>query len=84
PSNSIKCPVIKSYRAELTKKLLNTNNRSTLSSTTINDVNNYVYDPSNFPPLPVPHASFNGPVLSKLDDLIGKIAQVSQQLSNVA
>ncbi|CAF2136210.1 unnamed protein product [Rotaria magnacalcarata] len=84
PSNSIKCPVIKSYRAELTKKLLNTNNRSTLSSTTINDVNKYVYDPSNFPPLPVPHASFNGPVLSKLDDLIGKIAQVSQQLSNVA
>ena len=68
-SNSLKCPVIKTFRAELTRKLLYINNRSTSLLTANNNNTIYAYNPLNFPPLPAPQLSSNNPVMSKLDDL---------------
>ena len=80
----MKCPVIKTFRAELTKKLLNINNRSTSLLTANNNNTIYAYNPLNFPPLPVPQLSSNNPVMSKLDDLMEKITDVKEHITNLA
>ena len=85
-SNSTKCPVIKSFRAELTRKILNTNHQHhhPSSSSAKNNNNNYVYNSLNFPPLPAPQTSSNNSVLSKLDDLMTRISEVKDHLANLS
>lgn len=88
-SNSLRCQVVKSFRCELTRKLLSTNKRST-NSTTINSNNmnysNFKYFNSDFPPLPKPQLepiNHNNNMLNKLDELLGKIKEVNNHLSNL-
>ncbi|CAF3261674.1 unnamed protein product [Rotaria sp. Silwood2] len=80
-SNSMKCPVTKSFRAELTRKLLSSNTNPT--AVTPNNNNNYRFDPLNFPPLPSTQAQLNNPMMSKLDDLIVKINDVKDHLASL-
>ena len=89
-SSSLKCQVIKSYRSELTRKLLSSNNRSTSASTTsISNNTNYSsfkYVSSDFPPVHMPYflaTNHNNSMLTKLDDLLGKISEVNNHLSNL-
>ncbi|CAF3237420.1 unnamed protein product [Rotaria socialis] len=87
-SNALKCPVVKSYRAELTKKMLDINSRSMPNSMPKNNIHkhNYTYDKSNFPSLP--HAqsnlNLNNPLMNKLDDLIEKMTEVKEHLAALA
>ncbi|CAF3779791.1 unnamed protein product [Rotaria sordida] len=82
-SNSMKCPVIKSFRAELTRKLLSSNTNPTAVPPNNNNNNNYRFDSLNFPPLPSTQAQLNNPMMSKLDDLIGKINDVKDHLASL-
>ncbi|CAF4346147.1 unnamed protein product, partial [Rotaria sp. Silwood2] len=88
-SNSLKCQVVKSFRSELTRKLLSPNNRSTSSTTnTLNNMSNsnFKYSSSDFPPMPMPQfvpTNPNNTMLTKLDGLLGKITEVNNHLSNV-
>ncbi|CAF2970823.1 unnamed protein product [Rotaria sp. Silwood2] len=88
-SNSLKCQVVKSFRSELTRKLLSPNNRSTSSTTnTLNNISNsnFKYLSSDFPPMPMPQFVPTNPnytMLTKLDDLLGKITEVNNHLSNL-
>ncbi|CAF3590467.1 unnamed protein product [Rotaria sp. Silwood1] len=81
-SNSMKCPVIKSFRAELTRKLLSSDTNPT-AVTPNNNNNNYCFNPLNFPPLPSTQAQLNNPMMSKLDDLIVKINDVKDHLASI-
>ena len=82
-SNSMKCPVIKTFRADLTKKLLNSNNHQTSSSAVrINSINQD-YNHGNFPILPSSQTTLNNSVLSKLDMLLSKMTNVNEQLANI-
>jgi hypothetical protein len=84
-SNSLKCPVIKQFRAELTRKSLNNNqrpNRSTVSPSAplSNSAINYRSLPSDFPPLPLTRGSPDGALMSKIDELIVGLSKVSESL----
>jgi hypothetical protein len=85
-SNSLKCQVVKSFRAELTRKLLSSNNRSNSSVT--NTSNNYgnlnfTYNKSNFPELLAPQFIQSNSMIIKLDDLLEKMSEVNTHLSNL-
>ncbi|CAF3006168.1 unnamed protein product [Rotaria sp. Silwood2] len=90
-SNPMKCPIIKTFRAELTKKILNTNVRSSSTAdnnnnnnNTNNNINNkYIYNPQNFPPLPTTQSTLNNSVMLKLDELMTKMSEVKEHLSNL-
>ena len=79
-SSSLKCPVVKLFRAELTRKILSTNQPAP-NSNMFNQ--NYVYNSSNFPPPPAPKASSINPMMNKLDELIGKMSEVKHHLANL-
>ncbi|CAF4021462.1 unnamed protein product [Rotaria magnacalcarata] len=81
-SNSAKCPVIKSFRAELTRMILNTDHQlhQSSSSSAKNNNHNYAYNLLNFPPLPAPQA-LNNSVMMKLDELMTKITDVKDHLA---
>lgn len=85
-SNSMKCPIIKTFRAELTKKILNINNGQSTSSgpSNNNDNNNYYYNPRDHPPLPAPQMALNMPVITKLDELMNKLSIMNDQLTIIA
>lgn len=53
-SNALKCPVVKNFRAELTKRLFCMKITATHPPTSQSSINstNYSYEPANFPPLP--------------------------------
>ncbi|CAF3276478.1 unnamed protein product [Rotaria socialis] len=88
-SNSLKCQVVKSFRSELTRKLLSSINCST--SSTNNNLNNmsnsgFKYFSSEFPSMPRPQylpTNHNNTMLTKLDDLLEKITEVNNHLSNL-
>ena len=92
-SNSLKCQVVKSFRSELARKLFssnNNNNNHSISSTTnsSNNMNNsnFKYLTSDFPPLHVRQvlpSNLNNNMLTKLDDLLGKITEINNHLSNL-
>ncbi|CAF3762056.1 unnamed protein product, partial [Rotaria sordida] len=44
----------------------------------------YIYDISNFPPLPTAQVLTNNPMMIKLDDLMTKMSEIKDQISNVA
>jgi hypothetical protein len=84
-SNSNRCPIIKEFRSELTKKLL-----STKSTTNRNHAgnNNYTYNQSLFPTLPAaqqPRTALapNPTMLNKIDELIQGIAKIHQTLDYI-
>ncbi|CAF4053491.1 unnamed protein product, partial [Rotaria sordida] len=88
-SNSFRCQVVKSFRSELTRKILSSNSSSTYSTTnTLNNMSysNFKYLSSDFPPMPMPQflpTNPNNTMLTKLDDLLGKITEVNNHLSNL-
>ncbi|CAF3913491.1 unnamed protein product [Rotaria sp. Silwood2] len=86
-SNSLKCHMVKSYRSELTRKLLSSNNHSShVSQNGMIDLNknvNIVYNNSHFPGLPVAQNSSSNHMLNKLDNLLAQIAEVNVHLSNL-
>lgn len=84
-SNSSKCPVIKEFRSELTKKLLSTR---TVMSRNTNGNNNYIYNQDLFPSLPTAQqpwkaVSPNPTVMNKIDELIQGIAKIHQTLDHI-
>jgi len=82
-SNSMKCPVVKSFRDALTKSLLNnnSNNLSYSSVTTSNPINNSSYLPSaNLPHLSNPWTSSKNHLDSKIDLLMSGLSQVNDTL----
>ncbi|CAF4457448.1 unnamed protein product, partial [Rotaria socialis] len=88
-SNSLKCQVVKSFRSELTRKLLSSNNYSSTSS--LNKVNNsnqpnFQYLSSDFPRMSLPQhlpSNINNNMLNKMDDLLGKITELNNHLTNL-
>ncbi|CAM4823026.1 unnamed protein product [Rotaria magnacalcarata] len=82
-SNSMKCPVVKDFRAELTRKILsNNNNRAPFSPTTNNKIN-HQYNPSDFPPITSSWPQVDNPMMSKLNDVINGLAQVNVTLGKL-
>ena len=83
-STSLKCPVVKSFRAELTRKILHLNKQPVPVAAILS--NNFDFNSTNFPHLP--HAfsttstvnNFNNSMMVKLDDLIGKLSEVKEHL----
>jgi len=79
-SNSAKCPIVKSYRAALTKKIL--------SSSSANANNNkYTFDSSDFPSLPQAQAAFHpisAPIMNKMDELLNSISVIKQTIEKIA
>ncbi|CAF1265947.1 unnamed protein product [Adineta ricciae] len=82
-SSSLKCQVVKTYRAELTRKLLNLNNPPAPVNTLSSAIQNYVYKPSNFPPPLLSQPPQITPMMNKLDDLINSLSEMKKQLVNV-
>ena len=82
-SSSLKCPVIKSFRTELTRKILLSNNHSLQDVNLINK--NIIFNSTNFSPLPPPQSTTlsNNPMLVKLDELINKLSEVTNHLANL-
>ncbi|CAF4733978.1 unnamed protein product [Rotaria socialis] len=80
--SSLKCQVVKSFRAELTRKIFQVNNRSSSDSRLLNK--NVIFNSTNFPPLPVPKSStlLLNPMMVKLDELINKLSEVKDRLDN--
>ncbi|CAF1506498.1 unnamed protein product [Rotaria magnacalcarata] len=86
-SNSLKSHVVKSFRSELTSKLLSFNNHSShVSQNGKIDLNknvNVVYNNSHFPGLPVAQNSSSNHMLNKLDNLLAQMTEVNVHLSNL-
>lgn len=85
-SNSMKCPVIKSFRSELTRKMLNINQVNPSSSAAVhsNNVNNnFNHSLLDFPRLGAPWATSSSQMDSKLNDLISGLAHVNKTLSKL-
>jgi hypothetical protein len=81
-SNSLKCPVVKTFRAELTKKLLSLNNHST-PTTSNSNITPFIHNTTDFPFLPAQQATTVSPMMMKLDDLIIKMSEVKDHLANL-
>ncbi|CAF4071385.1 unnamed protein product, partial [Rotaria sp. Silwood2] len=82
-SSSLKCPVVKSFRAELTRKILHLNNHSPSDTNLMNK--NIIFNSTNFPPPPPPKSSTLSinPMMVKLDELINKLSEVMIHLANL-
>ncbi|CAF1393545.1 unnamed protein product, partial [Didymodactylos carnosus] len=84
-ANSTKCPVVKSFRPELTRNLLNNNNnRASSYSSTVNNNNSYQYNASDFPHMPTRWLPSNGSMISKLDELITGMSKVNEILEKMS
>jgi hypothetical protein len=84
-SNSLKCPVVKAFRAELTKKLLHLNNPTNPTVPAINvnvNAQSYAYKASNFPP-PFTNVSTDNSMLKKFDELLNTMTEMKNQLTNL-
>ncbi|CAF1486775.1 unnamed protein product [Adineta steineri] len=93
-SSSLKCPVVKAYRAELTHKLLHLNNPPAATVDINNIMKNYVYKSSNFSTPPVSYASainstinstinpMINPMMKKLDELMNTMSEMKNQLAS--
>ncbi|CAF1511537.1 unnamed protein product [Rotaria sordida] len=85
-SNSFKCPIVKNFRAELTKKLLFSNRMSSSYGSTNTNINNtYSYDATAFPVLPrpqqpSPYSITNNSMINKIDELISSVRKVNDTL----
>ncbi|CAF4029044.1 unnamed protein product, partial [Adineta steineri] len=93
-SSSLKCPVVKAYRTELTRKLLHLNNPPAATVDINNIMQNYMYKSSNFTPPPVSYASalnstinstinpMINPMMKKLDELMNTMSDMKNQLAS--
>lgn len=85
-SNSLKCQVVKTFRAELTRKLLSPFNptNSVTSDDGVNMINpNLIYNCSNFPVIPPPQSSSSNVMMGKLNDVFDKLSEVNTHLLNL-
>ncbi|CAF1326488.1 unnamed protein product [Adineta steineri] len=86
-SNSMKCPVVKTFRADLTKKLMNINNNVTSYSSSIaasianNNTSQHINN--DFPRTAAPWAPSSNPMDLKLNTLISGLSQVNETLSKL-
>ncbi|CAF4549125.1 unnamed protein product [Didymodactylos carnosus] len=81
----MKCPVVKSFRTELTRNLLNNNNnRASPYSSTVNNNNIYQYNSSDFPQMPTRWLPSNSSMISKLDELITGMSKVNEILGKMS
>ncbi|CAF3985472.1 unnamed protein product, partial [Adineta steineri] len=86
-SNSMKCPVVKTFRADLTKKLMNINNNVTSYSWSItanianNNKSQHIHN--DFPRTAAPWAPSSNPMDLKLNTLISGLSQVNETLSKL-
>jgi len=81
-STSASCPIIKAYRAELTKKILQTN--KTQSITNNNSSNSF--SPLNWfnSNQQTVQSTANNDMINKLNDLINKISDIKAGLENLS
>ncbi|CAF3535786.1 unnamed protein product [Rotaria socialis] len=85
-SNSMKCPVVKSFRADLTRKILsnsNSINRPLLPTVSTKSNNGFHFNPPNFPALNKGWSQSDSPMMSKLNDLLTGLANVNTTLSKL-
>ncbi|CAF1526154.1 unnamed protein product [Rotaria sordida] len=82
-SSSLKCPVVKFFHTELTRKILQLNNHSTPDTNLMNK--NIIFNSTNFPPGPPPKSSTLSinPMMVKPDELINKLSEVKNHLTNL-
>ncbi|CAF2120803.1 unnamed protein product [Rotaria magnacalcarata] len=82
-SSLLKCPVVKSFRSELTRKILQVNNQSSRDSRLLNK--NIIFNSTKFPPPPPPKSSALSinPMTVKLNELINKLSEVKDRLVNL-
>ncbi|CAF1656193.1 unnamed protein product [Rotaria magnacalcarata] len=81
-SNTASCPIVKQFRADLTKKLLFSNNTAAINN------KSYNYDPNHFPSLIPPQNSSvvwsNSNILSKLNSLMQSINQINEKINKLS
>ncbi|CAF3253937.1 unnamed protein product [Rotaria socialis] len=77
------CPVVKSFRSELTRNILQVTNQSSSDSRLLNK--NIIFNSTNFPPPPPPKSSTLSinPMMVKLDELINKLSEVKDRFVNL-
>ncbi|CAF1415441.1 unnamed protein product [Rotaria magnacalcarata] len=82
-SSSLKCPVVKSFRSELTRKILHGNNHTSQDQHLMNK--NFTFNSNNFPPPPPPQGTMlsNNTMMVKIDELINKLSDVKNHLANL-
>jgi hypothetical protein len=83
-SNSMKCPVIKDYRAALTKKLLGTDSSRRMQS---QNRTPYEYNQNQYPPLPASQAN-RPPVatnlMTKIDEILISMKSITDSLEKIS
>ncbi|CAF1377026.1 unnamed protein product, partial [Rotaria magnacalcarata] len=88
-SNSIKCPVIKEFRADLTKKLFS-NKPAILRHNNNNNNNqenqNYIHNTIDYPLLPLSQRppTNNTSVMNKLDEILIGMAKLNESFERIA
>lgn len=85
-SNSLKCHVVKKFRADLTRKLLSPLNPINPVTTNdgINMINpNLIFNRSNFPVIPPLQSSSSNVMMGKLNDVFDKLSEVNTHLLNL-
>ncbi|CAF3361304.1 unnamed protein product [Rotaria socialis] len=77
------CPVVKYFRSELTRNILQVTNQSSSDSRLLNK--NIIFNSTNFPPPPPPKSSTLSinPMMVKLDELINKLSEVKDRFVNL-
>ncbi|CAF4646630.1 unnamed protein product, partial [Rotaria socialis] len=97
-SNALKCPIVKSYRSTLTKKLLSvnrpppppsawSNNNNNNGNANIN--NNYQHNWSDYPQLPppqqqnIPYSAVSNEMINKIGELIGSMQKFNDTLKRI-
>ncbi|CAF0971170.1 unnamed protein product [Rotaria magnacalcarata] len=85
-SNFMKCPVVKSFLADLTREILsnsNNINRPLLPTASTKSDNGFHFNPPDFPALNKGWSQSDSPMMSKLNDLITGLANVNTTLSKL-
>ncbi|CAF1542373.1 unnamed protein product [Didymodactylos carnosus] len=89
-SNALSCPVVKQFRADLTKKLLSNINsyvQPKLVQQPINNNSNYMQYLANFPPLPLSHytpvTNPNSVIIQKLDELNNNMMKINNRIGEL-
>ena len=85
-SNSLKCQAVKTFRAELTRKLLSPFNstNSVMADDRVSMINqNLIYNCSNFPVIPSVQSSSSNVMMGKLNDVFDKLSEVNTHLLNL-
>ena len=83
-SNSIKCPIIKDFRANLTKKLLVSKPVVPRSNS---DNQNYVYNSTHYPPAPSSQLpsliNNNNPMMNKMEEVLNGMSKINLALEKI-